>query len=411
MPFRSGSSTAAGLGRLPALAACTVALFLILGLWLVIEIHDPEEIIATAASLPGNLAAQSAANLIIQHTDDAAIWSVRGYRVYKSSDGVRFRRVFKVPSGGLVSWLGNLPLLRKMSGFQELCEVHPLRSGTILAFAGGYLWRSADGGNAFQAVHKVRVFGISRGRGIMPKAIAEDRDGVVYYGEYHQNRQHEPVCIHRSLDDGRTWEVVCRFGAGDILHVHSLSVDPYTNALWVTTGDRDEECVIAYSVDKGLNFHVVGKGSQGWRAVDLIFTEKAVYWGTDSPASQNWICRLDRQTLAVEKVCLVDGPIYYGTLLCDGTLILGRGVEGGKGEWNETVTFWLSRDGERWVCVPLAKRKSAKRQAVLRFAGGRCRTHLLVTPLNTESCAGELLKLDVGADFHPGHLPGMSSQN
>lgn len=410
MPFRKRSSTPAGVGRVSAVVWCVVALS-IACLALFIEVHDPAEIVATPTSLPGNIGAHLAPGLIVQHIEDSVIWSVRGYRVYKSSDGTRFRRAFKVPSGSLVSWLGNLPILRQIFRYEELCEVFPLRSGAILAFAGGYLWRSTNDGRVFCQVDRVRGFGLGRGRGIMPKAFAEDRDGAVYYGEYYRNRRHEPVCIHRSLDDGKTWEVVCRFGAGDILHVHSLSVDPYTNNLWVTTGDRDQECVIAYSVDKGLNFHVVGKGSQQWRAVDLIFTQNSIYWGTDSPAYQNWICRLDRQTLAVEKICQVDGPIYYATQLCEGTLVFGVAVEGGKGEWNDMVSIWFSSDGKRWTYMPLARRKSAKGQASLRIARGKCWPYLLVTPLNTESYSGALLKLDVSAGFPPGQPPGMSPQN
>jgi hypothetical protein len=398
MLFRDRASKRARLRRVSVFITCAVA---VVYLGLVLETHDPKEIVARPVSLPGNLAAQCAPGLVIQQVDETTIWSVRGYRVYKSADGTRFTRAFKVPSGSLASWLGNLPLLRRMFGYQELCEILPLRSGTILAFAGGYLWRSTDGGHAFHRVEKVGVFGIGRGRGIMPKAFAEDREGIIYYGEYYENPRHEPVCIHRSLDDGKAWQVIYQFGAGDIRHVHSLSVDPYTNALWVTTGDRDQECIIAYSVDKGVTFHTVGTGSQQWRAVDIIFTRDSVYWGTDAPSIQNWICRLDRQTLAVEKICKVDGPIYYSTSLCDGMLVVGSAVEGGKGEWDGVASIWLSRDGKQWTCVPLAKRRSPRRQAVLRFPRGRCWPFLLVTPLNTESCSGELLKLDIKASSFP----------
>ncbi|NWG13113.1 MAG: exo-alpha-sialidase [Acidobacteria bacterium] len=279
----------------------------------------------------------------------------------------------------------------------ELCEVVPIRSGTILAFAGGYLWRSTDGGHSFSRVHKVDAFGIGRGRGIMPEALVEDRQGVIYYGEYHRNQDLDPVHIHRSLDDGKTWGVACRFGAGNTRHIHSLTVDPYTDALWVTTGDRDPECLIAYSVDRGETFHTVGTGSQQWRAVDLLFTEDSVYWGTDSPESQNWICRLDRDTLAVERVCKVDGPIYYATSLCDGTLVMGSAVEGGRGEWDDAVDIWLSRDGRHWVSTPLAKRRTPRRQAVIRFARGHCLPYILATPLNTAVFSEALLKLDISA--------------
>jgi hypothetical protein len=404
MALKTAAPKKAPLWRRRAFVKYIIALFIIcLCLWLYLELHYPGKIVATPALLPGNLAAQSVSNLIIQHIDDdATVWGVTGYSVYKSSDGNSFKRAFKVPSGGLVSWLGNLRSIRKISGYVELCEVIPLRSGTILAFAGGYLWRSIDDGSTFQQVHKVNAFGIGRGRGIMPKGLAEDQDGVIYYGEYRRNPQREPVFVYRSLDDGKTWDVVYQFGAGEIRHVHSLSVDPQTNALWVTTGDRDEEAIIAYSVDKGVTFHTVGTGSQQWRTVDLLFTEDSVYWGTDAPSIQNWICRLDRDTLAVERVCKIDGPIYYTASLCDGTLVMGRTVEGGKGELNDMVTIWLSRDGERWINIPLAARKSPRRQAALRLARGNCWPYLLVTPMNTQSFSHALLQMDPSTNYFHG---------
>ncbi len=380
---------------LPAIFVVVLIVF-----WISVEFDCPDDIVATPIVLPGDFEAQYVPDMVIQHVDeDDTVWGVRGHGVYTSRDGYSFKKAFRVPSGGLMFWLGNLPTLRTVSGRHELCEVIPLRSGTVLAFAGGYLWRSTDGGRTCERVHRVNSHGISRGRGIMPEGLAEDHDGVLYYGEYHQNINSEPVSVYRSLDDGKTWEVSYQFKAGEVRHIHSVSVDSFTDTVWVTTGDRDRECVIAYSVDKGRSFHTVGTGSQQWRAVDLIFTKDSVYWGTDSPESQNWIYRMDRATQAVEKVCKVDGPIYYATILCDGTLVAGRAAEGGKGEWNEMVSVWLSRDGKRWINIPLTKRKSSKRQAVLRFAKGNCLPYLLLTPLNTEAFSQALLKMDVSEDL------------
>lgn len=384
------------------LTITVAAVFIIglIGLSLSVEVHHPKEIGATPTLLPGEVEARHMPDMVIQHVgEDGTVWGMRGYCVYTSKDGENFEKAFSVPSGGLPFWLGNLPWLRAASGRHELCEVMPLHSGTILAFAGGYLWRSTDGGMTCERVHRVKSHGISRGRGIMPEALAEDRDGVLYYGEYHRNITGEPVSIYRSLDDGKTWEVSYEFKARQIRHIHSISVDPFTNAVWLTTGDRNEESIIAYSVDKAKTFRIVGTGSQEWRAVDLIFTKDSVIWGTDCPQLDNWICRWDRSTRLVEKVCKVDGPIYYATTLCDGTLVVGRAAEGGRGERNDMVSIWLSRDERRWINIPLATRKSQKRQAVLRFARGKCLPYLMLTPLNTEAYSQALLKMDMSDDL------------
>jgi len=377
------------------LITCIISIFAI-AVWVTIEFHYPAEIVSTSIVLPGGIEAFGTPGLVIQHiSKDATIWSVRGYWVYKSFNGVRSRVAFKAPCGNLISWLGNFRSIRALMGYTELCEVFPLRSRTILAFSGGYIWRSTDGGNIFRQVHKLRHFGIGHGRGVMPQGMAEDNDGAFYYGEYFRNSERGPVFVYRSVDDGKNWEVVHRFKAGEIRHIHSIQFDPYTEALWIATGDRDYECMIAYSIDRGVTFQKVGSGSQKWRAVSLLFTEDAVFWGTDSPHSQNWVYRLDRETRGVQQVCKVGGPIYYSTRLCDGTLIMARTVEGGKGERDHVVSIWLSKDGKRWIKIPFGKRKTSKRHAVLRFARGKCTADLYTTPVNMNYYQEALLKIPI----------------
>ncbi|MFX0200571.1 MAG: hypothetical protein ACFFCW_31005 [Candidatus Hodarchaeota archaeon] len=377
------------------LVTCIIAV-LAIAVWLTTEFHYPAEIVSKPIVLPGGIKAFGTPNLMMQHiSKEAAIWSVRGHWVYKSFDGFKFGKAFKVPSGNLISWLGNFRFIRALTGYTELCEVFPLRSGTILAFSGGYIWRSTERGNIFRQVHKLRHFGMGHGRGVMPQGMAEDNYGAFYYGEYFRNLDRDPVSVYRSLDDGKNWEVAHRFKAGQIRHIHSLQFDPYTKALWITTGDRDHESMIAYSIDKGVTFQNVGSGSQKWRAVSLLFTEDAVFWGTDSPHSQNWVYRLDRETHGVQQVCKVGGPIYYSTKLFDGTLILGRTVEGGKGEWDDVVSIWLSKGGKRWIKIPFGKRKRFNRQAVLRFARGKSAADLFTTGLNTNHYEETLLKIPI----------------
>lgn len=363
-------------------------------IWLSIELYNPSEIVCTFMALPGGIETFGAPDLVIQHVSkDATIWSVRGYWVYKSSDGIKFKKAFKVPCGSLISWLGNLRLTRVLTGHTELCEIFPLRSGTILTFSGGYIWRSTDGGNTFRQVHELNHFGIGHGRGVMPQGMAEDDEGGIYYGEYFRNLERGAVFVYRSLDDGRHWKVIYQYKPGEIRHIHSLQFDPYTNKVWITTGDSDHECIIGFSTDKGKTFQRLFSGSQRYRAVSLLFTENAVFWGSDSPQSQNWIYRFDRQTRDVKQICKVGGPIYYSTLLSDGTLIMGRTVEGHKGEWDDVVSIWLSKDGNQWTKNPLGKRKTSKRYAVLRFPKGRFIGDLYTTALNTMPYEDVLLKI------------------
>ncbi len=369
---------------------------LVIAIWLLIETNHPAEIISTPAVLSGGIDAFSSPGLMIQHIDeDGTIWSTRGYYVYKSSDGFKSKMAFKVPSGGWVSWMGNFRSIRAVTRYYEMIEVFPLRSGTILAFCGGYVWRSTDGGNDFRKVHRLRHFGIRDGRGVLPQGMTADDHGTFYYGEYFRNLERGPVFVYRSTDDGKNWEVAHRFNSGEIRHIHALQFDPYTQALWIATGDDDHEAMIAYSMDQAETFHKVGSGSQNWRAVSLLFTKNTVFWGTDSAAYQNWIFRLDRKNGDVIPVCKVDGPIYYSTKLSDGTLIMARVVEGGKGEWDDMVSIWLSRDGKQWVKKNLAKRKSSNGYAFLRLARGSSADHLYTSLFNTDNHEETLLKIPI----------------
>ena len=367
-----------------------------------IDFYNPAEIVSTSVLLPGGIEAFSTPDLLIQYIgEDGTTWGSRGYSVYKSTDGLEFKKAFKVASGNLISWLGNSRSIRALTGKNEICEVYRLKSGTILAFSGGYIWRSVNDGNTFKKVHELRRFGIGIGRGVMPQGMTEDDHGAFYYGEYFRNDERGPVFVYRSLDDGRSWEAIYRFTSGEIRHIHSLQFDPFSKSLWITTGDKDQECMIGYFLKKGsgVTLYKVGSGSQKWRTVSLLFTKDEVLWGTDSPENQNYIYRLRKKAINTKEgcrqVCEVDGPIYYATTLCDGKLIMGSTVEGGEGEWDELLSLWLSKDGEYWMRESLAKRDMLNRCAYMRFARGNCAADLYVSLANTNHSDKALLRIPI----------------
>ncbi len=106
-------------------------------------------------------------------------------------------------------------------------------------------------------------------------------------------------------------ELLYVFEAGEIRHVHGVYRDPYADALWCLTGDRPEECRILRTEDQFYTFDIVGRGDETWRAVSLLFTPEAIYYGSDAEFSLNHIYRIDRQTGIRETVAEVDGPVYY----------------------------------------------------------------------------------------------------
>lgn len=174
--------------------------------------------------------------------------------------------------------------------------------------------------------------------------------GQVYYGEYvPQVERVHPICVYRSDDDGRTFNEVHRFAAGEVRHLHFLQGDPYEPGVWVGTGDLGDECRILRSVDGCETFETIGRGSQQWRAVSVMFRPDAMYWGTDAGCDAgdepNWIYRWDRATRRLEPIQEVQGPVHGSAQLADGTMLVSTGVEGGINERDDRAHLWASGNG------------------------------------------------------------------
>jgi hypothetical protein len=284
-----------------------------------------------------------------QYVQGKNIWAISGYKIYRSQNrGIDWETLGAISVSPVKNFFCLFPPLRRLLrlGIHNLLV---LKSGNLLVSTSGWLHLSEDKGRTFLPVHKIRV-----GRKPLHRGICEDNCGDVYYGEYYLNpKRKEKVNLYKSTDNGRSFQVIQSFPAGTIRHIHFVQYDPYTDQIWIGTGDRDKECFIAYSEDGGKTFHKIGEGSQSWRAVSLIFTEKYLYWGSDAgldvPFAKNFIYRWDRNSKVLNAVQGVHGPTYYSAVLPDGTFLIGTGVEGGANELDSCAHLWASCDGENWA--------------------------------------------------------------
>lgn len=80
-------------------------------------------------------------------------------------------------------------------------------------------------------------------------------------------------------------------------HVHVTAIDPYTNDIWVGTGDNDNENFLMYSQDNGNTWKVLGTGSQEWRTLSFWFTNGYIYWNMDTGKNQK-VFRISRSKYA-----------------------------------------------------------------------------------------------------------------
>ena len=222
--------------------------------------------------------------------------------------------------------------------------------------------------------------------GKRPLNLCADNDSWLYYGEYTGNRDRSPVHIYGSKNGGKQWETVWRFTG--IRHVHGVFYDSYDDRIWVTTGDNDEEAAIWMTDDRFRTLGKVVGGTQQLRAVQLLFTQNHVYFGSDTQLERNFIYRLDRRTGKVEKLQEVESSVFWGCKVGN-YLFFSTAVEPSKVNKCKDACIWGSKDGKTWKCVARFRKdiwpmKLFQYGQILFPAGENNSDYLWFTPFATE---------------------------
>ena len=180
-------------------------------------------------------------------------------------------------------------------------------------------------------------------------------EGRTYFGEYFPNPEGRAVHIYASDDECRSWDVAYTFDAGTIWHIHGVFRDPFEDGrLWACTGDYDGQCQLITTTDHFKTVERFGDGSQKWRAVSIIFTADALYWGMDSPLSSVHVMRFDRKTGELEQGQPLPGPVWFSKQFTDGGAILQTSVEhseGNPGVTSRSAKLYASKDLDNWTEV------------------------------------------------------------
>jgi len=250
------------------------------------------------------------------------------------------------------------------------------------------MWYRTSDGNKFERTFKLKYYGIGIGIGMMSTGLANLNDSLLFIGEYFRNPQKVEVKIYKSKNFGKTWETAYVFQPGNIQHIHSLQPDPYSGNLWICTGDSDTESMIGWSGDNYGSICPIGKGSQIWCACQLVFTENAVYWGTDH-YKENFagIYRWDRKSHELSMIREIDGVMFFGTRLSKGTIVMSNDREGCSLEKDDKTKIFIitnddkirTIDGYTWNYKKAGFRSSF---AKLRFQRDQGAHSLAITCLN-----------------------------
>lgn len=346
------------------------------------------------------MACFSAKDLIVQEFDkENNLWATRGLLIYRLRNGENiFIKIARLPSGISLFWLNNFKLIRKFTLRPECIEMTVNEAGHICAFSSGRMWNSNNFGKKFQMTMKLPYFGISIGRGIMSTGLFQLNNEEFLFGEYFNNPERTRVKIYKYITKEMRWENVYQFSPGLIRHIHAIQRDPYTGKLWICTGDEDKEPMIGWSEDCFKTITPIGQGSQKWRACQLVFTEQSVFWGTDTGSSDfGGVYRWDKAKKEVELLHHVNGAIFFGTRLMNGTIVLSTDREGFPNETDDkTRLIILNKDNKMTTieCGSWNYKKPGLRFnfAKLRLQRNQGSNNLAVTCLNQKEVPdGKLL--------------------
>ncbi len=185
-------------------------------------------------------------------------------------------------------------------------------------------------------------------RNILHVDLCRTATGKLYFGEYGANLNRDKVPIYCSKDRGKTWEIIYWFEANTIKHIHCVKYDPFSNKIWVFTGDKEGECKILVTDEDFKEIKIIGDGTQKYRACNVFFEESRVVWMMDSPNETAYCVHFDRETEQISLNFAFNGPVWYSHELEDGYYICATYIEPGYSMKEKTAQVLISKDLAEW---------------------------------------------------------------
>lgn len=217
----------------------------------------------------------------------------------------------------------------------------------------------SDGGSGYYIVFLnkvVRLDGAGREfnspkvySGSRPLSVCQ-KSGFLYFGQYFNNNFRVPVGIF-NFDGNRINSIAY---IDNIRHIHGVFYDKYSDSLFVTTGDTDKESGIWLFNLKTNKLDPFSVGGQQNRAVQLLFDESYIYYGTDTPLEQNFIYRINRVTKCRESLTQVSSSIFYGCTVND-VHFFSTAIEPSSFNTSRIVEVWYVLNGKARLLYSVKK--------------------------------------------------------
>jgi len=271
----------------------------------------------------------------VNYRDKKKLIFSRGKTIYEWKENQSCKKIISLHKNPLDRLFCNLQLYQRLTR-SHIQHVIPIKKNRLLAFLARQIYYIDSKNNS--------IINTSDLKGSQPLQIANFNE-TVYYGEYIRSSKNPPIHLLRSSPPFSHWEIVKQFT--NIRHIHGVFRDPYDDSLWITTGDNDQECWIMKLSrnDYKVKFRI--GGSQLHRAVALVFTKEYIYYGTDTPREENFICRFKRGSQKIEKLTRVGGSVFYGTKVAN-NLYFSTACEPGKYNRKDVAEIWESTDRINW---------------------------------------------------------------
>ena len=257
-----------------------------------------------------------------------------------------FEKLAVIDAPSWKQFASNFRLAQRLLRFQAT-NVIPLANGDLFVTFDKIVGIVRNG--KFQTLN-----GLERPCRVLRSACAVDADGNIFFGEYLANDERGEMRVYKYKSGGDALEIIYTFPPDSIKHIHGIYFDEFTKSLFCLTGDDEKECQILQTFDEFQTVKVTGSGDETWRAVSVLFTENALFYGMDAEFRANHIYKFDRETSERESLGEVSGTVFYSKKLSD-ELFFTTTAENAPSQKENVAALWnVNSEGK---CVELAKFK------------------------------------------------------
>jgi hypothetical protein len=187
----------------------------------------------------------------------------------------------------------------------------------------------------------------SKIQGSRPLIVCATENGF-YYGEYKSNPEKSEIQVWYLSNDATNWKSIYTFKG--VRHIHGIFEDPFSNQLWITTGDNNDEAAIWNADYKFSYINKILSGSQQSRAVQLLFDKEFVYFGSDAPDEINYLYKMKKNGTDIKRLQEVASSVFFGCKIKD-KLYFSTAVEPSEINKTRYSQLWCSSDGDNWKLI------------------------------------------------------------